>query len=311
MPTCGSRSRPARRRARRRRCSRRRAPVRSSSPRRRSFSVPRGGVTGRLWNGCSGRARRCTCRRGGGRRRRFPPSGLVSGSRGRRPSASGSRRQDDAWRRCRSPLPVGQALARPRAQDGARGHRRQPRADPRRCRRRGPVDALRGARSARTAASGAATIPSAPSRSRFPGTTRRCASSPAADGSVAGDDLGAATAADDRRAPLAARDRPLCGRPREAAAAEPQSRCLRRGAGDARSAHGYRQPARIRACARGRARTVGPAWPSVRARDRRPRRLQARQRSSRAWRGGRGARDAGRAAPGLGAFGGHGRPARR
>ena len=134
----------------------------------------------------------------------------------------------------------------------------------------------------------------------------------AADGSVAGDDSGALRqTADDRRARLAARDRPLCGGPREAAAAEPQSRRFGCGAGDARSAHGHRQPARLRACARGRARTVGPAWPSVRARDRRPRRLQARQRSSRAWGGGRGARDAGRAAPGLGAFGGHGCPARR
>ena len=34
-------------------------------------------------------------------------------------------------------------------------------------------------------------------------------------------------------------------------------------AGDARSAHRSGQPARIRACARGRARTVGSAWPSL------------------------------------------------
>ena len=64
-PTCACRSRPARRRARRRRCSPRPAPGRSSSRRRRSFSVPRGGATGRPSHGCSGRARRCISRRDG------------------------------------------------------------------------------------------------------------------------------------------------------------------------------------------------------------------------------------------------------
>ena len=166
---------------------------------------------------------------------------------------------------------------------------------------------------ARMASPVAATIPCAPSRSRFPGYDPPVRVVASADGSVAGDDLGAHC---DSRLTIAALLSLLAIGLYAAALARPLLRSLNCVASVAEQAMldpltGTANRRGFRVCTRGRARTVGPAWPSLRARDRRPRRLQARQRSSRAWRGGRGARDAGRAAPGFGPFGGHGRPARR
>ena len=89
----------------------------------------------------------------------------------------------------------------------------------------------------------------------------------AADGSVAGDDLGALRS---RLTIVALVSLLAIGALRSRAgstvAPQPQPSRVGRRAGDARSAHRSRQPARLRARARGRARAVDTAWSPVCAR---------------------------------------------